>query len=198
MNENIPSKMTGDAEIICQVIDGDVNAFEYLFRKYMDHVLRIVKKHIPYDQVEEIAHDVFIRAYKSLPALRNRDGFKAWVSSIAIRTCHDFWRREYRSKERTISSLSKGHSDWLENIMSGQAVRSYNEKSKQKEARELLDGALAGLSADDRMVLELVYLEGLTCKETADLMGITVANVKVRSYRSRKKLKKMLSELTEK
>ncbi len=198
MNEKIPSGMTGDAEIICQVIDGDVNAFEYLFRKYMDHVLRIVKKHIPYDQAEEIAHDVFIKAYKSLPALRNRDGFKPWVSSIAIRTCHDYWRREYRSKERAVSSLSKGHRDWLENIMSSQAAQVFKKKNEQKEAREVLDWVLERLSADDRMVLELVYLEGFTCKEAADLMGMSVANVKVRSYRSRKKLKKILTGLTEK
>ncbi len=198
MNENTPSGMTSDAEIICQVIDGNVNAFEHLFRKYMDHVLRIVKKHIPHSQVEEIAHDVFIKAYKSLPALKNRDRFKSWVSSIAVRTCHDFWRREYRSKERTISSLSKDNRDWLESILSDQSVRLFNEKNRQKEAGEILDWALGGLSAQDRLVLELVYFEGLTCKETADLMGMTVANVKVRSYRSRKKLKKMLSELTEK
>jgi len=196
MNEKNSPGLTGDAEIICQVIDGNANAFEHLFRKYMDHVLRIVKKHVPYDQVEETAHDVFIKAYKSLPSLRNRDGFKPWVSSIATRTCHDFWRRAYRSKERTISSLSQGCRDWLETVMSERSAQCFNEKNRLKEAREILDWALAGLSAMDRMVLELVYLEGLTCRETADLMGITVANVKVRSHRSRKKLKKLLSELT--
>jgi RNA polymerase sigma-70 factor (ECF subfamily) len=58
-----------------------------------------------------------------------------------------------------------------------------------------LDWALDRLSAEDRMVLELVYLEGLSVKETAELLGWSVANVKVRSHRSRKKVEKLLTGL---
>ena len=67
----------------------------------------------------------------------------------------------------------------------------------QKEAAELLDWALANLSAEDRMVVELIYLEGLTGKEAADLLGWSIANVKVRAFRSRKRLKKLLKETME-
>lgn len=197
MNQHIPPGMTGDAEIIDQVIAGDVNAFEHLFKRYTDYVLRMIKKHIPHDHVEEIAQDVFIKAYTSLPALKKRESFKAWLSSITIKTCHDYWRKAYRLREQPISTLSEKGKDWLEKIMSDHAVQHFDEKTEQKEAAEILDWALEGLSADDRMVLELVYFEGLTCREAARLMGITVANVKIRSFRSRKKLEKMLAEVKE-
>ncbi len=61
--------------------------------------------------------------------------------------------------------------------------------------QEVLEWALGKLSAEDRMVLELVYLEGLSCKEAAKQLGWTLANVKVRSFRSRNKLKKLLLKL---
>lgn len=95
-----------------------------------------------------------------------------------------------------MSSLTKKHQEWLENVISDTSSRAFSELGSLKEAREVLGWALAKLSAGDRMVLELVYLEGLTVKEAAELLGWTTANVKVRSFRSRKKLHKLLSGLT--
>lgn len=93
-----------------------------------------------------------------------------------------------------MSSLTKKHQVWLEEAISAQARLSFHEQSLQKEAREILDWALDRLSAADRMVLELVYLEGYSLRETADLLGWSIANVKVRSFRSRKKLHKLLTQ----
>ncbi len=189
------SNQQGDVEIIERVLGGDVNAFEPLLTKHKDHVLRIVAKHVPYNQIEETAHDVFVRVYQSLPSFNNKSGFKPWLSAIAVRTCYDFWRKHYKSRELPISSLSENHNDWLEKVTSDHSTQSFNRESSQKEARELLDWALDRLSAEERMVLELVYLEGYTVKEAAELLGWSVANVKVRSFRSRKKLKKLITGL---
>ncbi len=94
-----------------------------------------------------------------------------------------------------MSSLTERHGDWLEDVLSGQSMQSFREKGRQDEARELLSWALGGLSAEDRMVMELVYLEGLSGKEAAQILGWSVANVKVRCFRTRKKLQKRLSGL---
>ena len=186
-----------DDEIIRRILDGDVNAFEHLLVKYQDQILKIVRKHIPYGQVEETAQDVFVRAYQSLPAFKGKSGFLQWLSVIAVRTCYDFWRKQYRARELAMSTLTEKHQDWLEKIISDQSSQLFNEQSSQKEAREVLNWALDRLSAEDRMVLELVYLEGLSGKEAAELLGWSVANVKIRSHRSRKKLRKLLAESME-
>lgn len=190
------SSKPSDREIIQRIIDGDADAFAHILTKYKDHVMGIVNRHVPYDQVEETSHNVFIRAYQSLPTFKQKSGFKQWLSSIAVRTCHDFWRERYRAREIPMSSLTERHQEWLENVISDTSSRAFSELGSLKEAREVLDWALAKLSAGDRMVLELVYLEGLTVKEAAELLGWTTANVKVRSFRSRKKLHKLLSGLT--
>jgi RNA polymerase sigma-70 factor (ECF subfamily) len=184
-----------DAEIIRQILDGSVDAFESLLIRHKDLVLKIAKKHVPYDDVEETTQEVFVRIYQSLATYKGKSDFKHWVSSISVRTCYDYWRRAYRSREVPMSSLTEKHQKWLEQVISEESEHALEGKGSQKEARELLDWALGKLSAEDRTVLELVYLEGLSVKEAADALGWSVSNVKVRSFRSRRKLKKLLEGL---
>ena len=188
--DNGSSKLS-DAEIVRRVIEGEINAFESLLLRHKDHVLEVVKKHVPYNEVEETAHDVFVRAYQSLSTFKGRSSFKQWLSAIAVRACYDFWRKRYRYRELPMSSLTEEHEGWLEKILSNRSGQSFDDKASQREARELLDWALDRLSPGDRMVLELVYLEGLSGREAADLLGWTVANVKVRSLRARRKLRNL-------
>jgi len=181
-----------DAEIIRQVIDGDVDAFESLLTRYKEFLLRIVKKHVPYNEVEDVAQNSFIRVFEALATFKGKGEFKQWLYAITLRTCYDYWRKAYRSREIPMCSLTERHQDWLEEVISDRSEPEFHDKGSQKEAGELLDWALANLSAEDRMVVELVYLEGLTGKETADLLGWSLSNVKVRAFRSRKKLQKLL------
>ena len=190
------SYSSADAEIVHQVVSGDVNAFERLLKRYQAHVVRIVKRHILYNKVEEVAQDVFVRAYKSLPNFKRDDSFKQWLSTITIRTCYDFWRKQYRYREIPVSSLSEKHQVWLDEATATRSTQSFDEKDLQREAREILDWALDRLSPENRMVLELVYLEGYSVKETANLLGWSAAKVKVRSFRSRKKLHKLIKEMS--
>jgi RNA polymerase sigma-70 factor (ECF subfamily) len=191
------SSKPSDAEIVRRVIEGEINAFESLLLRYKDHVLGVVKKHVPYNEVGETAHDVFVRAYQSLSTFKGRSSFKQWLSTIAVRTCYDFWRKRYRSRELPMSSLTEEHQEWLERVGSNRSGQSFDNKASQREARELLDWALDRLSPGDRMVLELVYLEGLSGREAADLLGWSVANVKVRSLRARRKLRNLLARSAE-
>jgi len=158
--------------------------------------LTIIKKHVPFHQVEETAQEVFVRAYKALPTINQSGSLNAWFSTIAVRTGCDYWRRAYRNREQPLSSFTDDHREWMERIISLRSLDLFQEAHKQREARELLDWALDKLSPGDRMVMELVYLEGLSGKEAAELMGISVANVKIRAYRSRKRLRHILAGQT--
>ncbi len=172
-----------------------MNAFESLLHAHSRTVACIVRRRVPEDQVEDVSQEVFIRAYSSLHGLKNRDGFKPWVSSIAVKTCCDFWRKRYKSKEVPESTLAREHHDWLDMVSAEQSGNAFDALCRQKEAREILDHALAHLSPKDRAVVELVYLEGQTGREAANILGWSVANVKVRCYRARKKLEKVLLDM---
>ena len=182
-----------DDIVISRIIDGDVNAFESLMKKYSAYVLTILKRHLPREQVEETAQDVFFSAYQSLSSYKRECRFKQWLSSIAVKTCYQYWRKKYKLKELTMSSLTTRQLGWLETVTSEQAVQSFNDLGKKKEAREVLDWALGAMAPEDKIILELVYLEGQSGKEAAKLLGWSVANVKIRLYRARKKLYKLLT-----
>lgn len=194
-----PSEQPGgdDIGIIRRVLDGDVNAFETLLIRYEPHVLKLLKKRLPADRVEEVAQDVFIQAYRSLATYAQKSEFKSWLTAVAVRTCYDFWRKAYRNREMPLSSLSEEQQSWLEKLISDQSGNDFEAAGRRKEARELLDWALAKLSPEDRAVLELVYLEERSVKEAARLLGWSVANVKVRAFRARKKLNGLLSKHVE-
>ncbi len=183
-----------DAHIVRQVLEGDTKAFETLLERHKDLVTRIAKRRVPYNDVEETAQDVFVRAYQSLATFRGKGEFRHWLASLAARTCYDYWRKAYRNREVPMSALTERHRDWLEAVLSDQAEASVLERGAQREAGEVLDWALGKLSAEDRAVLELVHLEGLSGREAAALLGWSIANVKVRAFRSRKRLGKILSE----
>jgi RNA polymerase sigma-70 factor (ECF subfamily) len=186
------NEQKNDVAVINRVLAGKVNDFKYLLEKYKGYVFSILQKHLPAHQVEDVAQDVFIRAYRSLPTLKKKSGFKNWLSSIAVKTTYDFWRRQYRNREVAMSALSTENSHWIESIMADASSRSFQAVNDRKDAREVLDWALNRLSAKERMVIQLIYLEGLSGKEAAKHLGWSTANVKVISFRARKKLRKLL------
>ena len=151
-----------DSEIIRQVLDGNVNAFESLVAKYRALVLKIVQRHVERGDVEEAAQETFVRAYRSLPTFKGRSDFSQWLSAIAVRTCHDHWRKAYRSREIPLSAITERHQEWLDEAMSGEPREPSSRETLRSEAKEVLDWVLSRLPVKDRMVLELVYLEELS------------------------------------
>jgi RNA polymerase sigma-70 factor (ECF subfamily) len=165
-----------------------------LLDKYQAYVVSIVKNHVPYRHIEEVAHDVFIRVYQSLSTFQNNSDFKYWLSTIAVRTCYDFSRKYYRNREMPMSSLSEQQQRWIDEAIFDQSHRSFTEAETQKEAKEVLEWALNSLSPEDKIVMELMYFQEYSVKETASLLQWSVAKVKMRSFRARKKLQKLLTK----
>ncbi len=191
-NEEKGSVSPEDDAIVQRILSGDVNAYELLLNRHKRTVAAIVKRHVPQGEIEEVAQKAFIRAYQSLRSYRLGTDFKKWISCIAVRSCHDYWRKAYRNREMPLSALTENHEAWLETVMTASAGEACRESAFGEEIRDLLEWALNQLSPQDRMVTELVYLEGMKGKEAAELLGWSVANVKVRAFRSRKKLRKLL------
>ncbi len=183
-----------DQAVVNKVLGGDADAFEHLFIKYRGHVTAIVRRHVPGDRVAENVQDAFVRAFQSLAGWKGAATLRSWLTTIAVRTCSDFWRRQYRSREIPMSRLSEAHREWLDSSLSGQSRDDWEKRGRQAEAREILRWALDRLGPKDRMVLELVYLEGRSVKEAARLLGWSTVNVKVRAHRARKKINRWLLE----
>ncbi len=181
-----------DMDDIRRVLAGDVDAFAELVKRHQDYVARIVRRHVPPDRVAETVQDALVRAYQSLGGFRRTESFRQWLSAISVRTCYDFWRRRYRRREVAVSQLSEAHQQWLEKFQAQDAGDTWQELSDRAEAREILDAAMARLSPEDRMVIELVHLEERPVAEAARLLGWSRTNVKVRAFRARKRLHQII------
>ncbi|WP_155318861.1 RNA polymerase sigma factor [Desulfosarcina alkanivorans] len=184
-----------DEAVIKRVLGGDADAFGLLMTKYEAMVINRVKYHVPENALQDTVQEAFVRAYRSLATCRKREKFKSWLGSIAVKTAYDWLRKRYRCRETSVSALSSDHHDWLENVSVQRSKDEYERQLARREAGEVLAWALDQLPPRDRMVLELVHLQERSVKEAARLLGWSVVNVKVRSHRSRKKLKAILDDL---
>ncbi len=184
-----------ESELLRLVRQGDSERFADLIDRYQRHVIRIVGRRVPPDQVEELVHDVFVRAYVNLAQFSGLVSFDHWLAGIAVRTCYDYWRGRARD-DVPVSALTEDHRRWIEQTLSAQSDDQFRRQTEAREAFEVLQWALGRLSPENRVVLTLVHLDGYSVRETADLLGWTVINVKVRAHRARQTLRKLLGQIS--
>jgi RNA polymerase sigma-70 factor (ECF subfamily) len=189
----VQTLVSDDLEIIRRVLHGEIDSFAELIARYQQHVAKITNRHVPSDRVAEVAHDVFVRAYTNLSSFSGRTPFEHWLSGIAVRTCYDFWRAR-RREELPVSSLAMEHQAWMDHVLAAESDDQFREQAERQEAAELLQWAMSHLSAENRLVLTLVHLDGYSVREAADLLEWSVVNVKVRAYRARQMLRAVLLE----
>jgi RNA polymerase sigma-70 factor (ECF subfamily) len=180
--------VSDDTEVIERVLHGEVDRFEELIDRHRQHVLTIVSRHVPADHVAEVAHEVFVRAYRSLARFSKQVPVEHWLSRIAIRTCYDFWRARRRA-DVPVSALTADQAGWLDRALAAESEGQFHDEADRRESLEVLDWALAQLSPENRLVLSLVHLEGRSVREAADLLGWSMVNVKVRCHRARQQLR---------
>jgi len=184
-----------DARVLREIRAGDVDAYARLMTKYQGRVTGIVSGHAPRDRVAELTHEVFVRAYRSLAGYRGDSPFGHWLAKVAVRTCHDYWRSEYRRRERPESELSDECRAFAEESAALETSEAAEDIASRREAGELLRWALDKLSPTDRMVVTLTHLEERPVAEAAEMLGISVPNVKVRAFRARRKLRELLGDV---
>ena len=181
----------GEQEVIRRILGGETQAFAELVRDYSAHVFMIVSHMVSSQEVEEVAHEVFIRAFRDLSGYRAEAPFEHWLSKIAVRTCYDYWRKQRRQK---VSAVPEERLAVLER--EAQELTS-NENAAVERAKELLDWAFSHLTPEDRLVFSLLYLDDMSMKEAAQMLGWSVARVKIRSYRARQLMRKRLQNRRE-
>ena len=197
MSELLDPLSDPDERVLDKIRSGDIEAFESLVEKYKRQVFMIVAGHIPNTDVEEVAHEAFLRAFKSLASFAGKSPFQHWLLKITTRTCCDYWRKHYRSLEQPVSSMTPEQQEWTERVLAADSSSRHDDATRKEAARELLQRAMSGLSPEERSVLTLVHLEGQSVREAADRLGYSLINTKVRLHRARKKLRKAVESILE-
>lgn len=175
-----------DNEIISKVLSGDQQAYAGLVNRYQNYVftltLRMIKNR---EDAEEVAQDIFIKAYRSLPNFRGDSKFSTWLYTIVNTTCITFLRK----KKLNVHSLDdEKHFEVADNIDSGMRANQVEQKSRAT----MVSSAISLLSPDDAEVVTLFYKAEQSLEEIATVLGIEVNTAKVRLHRARTRLKEKM------
>lgn len=178
-----------------RVLDGDTEAFAVILHAYERLVAATLARRLPAAEVQEVAQDTFLRAYRALPGFRHDAPFRAWILKIARLAAMDHYRRRYRRRDIVMSDFDESGSIGVEHA--AQAVQSQldDDARRRDDARQLLAVAMERLSPEDRAVLTLVELEEVPMAEAAEQLGCGLSAVKVRAFRARKRLKRHVEDI---
>ncbi len=182
-----------EVELIAAVLEGDTASFEPLVRAHSSRVFATVRRYARREsEVEDIVQEVWIKAYQKLRGFRCEAPFEHWLMRLTVRTCYDFLRAHRRSRETTFSELSQSETDWLERFVTQPDTTSEDLEA----ARALIERVLSQLSPASRLTITLLDIEGRTIKEITEITGWSTALVKVRAFRARKEMRKLLAKMT--
>ena len=175
-----------DNEIISRVLSGDHQAYTGLVSRYQSYVftltLRMVKSR---EDAEEVAQDVFIKAYKYLAEFRGASKFTTWLYTIVNNTCISFIRK----KKLEIHSLDNEKVfEIADNQDSGMRANTIEQKSKIG----MVNNAISLLNPDDSYIITLFYKAEQSLEETARILGVEVNTAKVMLHRARTRLKEKM------
>jgi RNA polymerase sigma-70 factor, ECF subfamily len=182
-----------DAELIAAVLAGDSASFEPLIQKYQPRVFATARRYARREsEVEDIVQEVFLKAFQKLNGFRGEAPFEHWLMRLAVRTCYDFLRGHQRNRETAFSELTEPEADWLDKFV----VQPDDAIENADAARQLVDRVLCRLSPAARLIITLLEIEGRSVKEIAGITGWSVPLVKVRAFRARAEMRKILKSIS--
>ena len=173
----------GDNEIISRVLKGEQNAYAELVNRYQAYVFTLVFRMIKTrEDAEEVAQDVFIKAYRSLADFRGESKFSTWLYTIARTTSITFLRKKKLDvhsldNEKVFEVADSKDSGFRANLV------------EQKSRVNMVNEAIAMLSPDDAEIITLFYKAEQNLEEIARILRLEANTVKVRLHRARTRLK---------
>ncbi len=181
-----------EAELIAAVLGGDTASFEPLVEKYSPRIFAAARRYARREsEVEDIVQEVWLKAFQKLSSFRGEAPFEHWLMRLAIRTCYDFLRVHQRNRESAFSELTDPERDWLNRFVTDPGTA----EEDAAAARQLVERLFEQLSPPARLILTLLELEDRSVKEISRLTGWSVPLVKVRAFRARAEMRKLLSRL---
>lgn len=187
--------MLVEPETITRAQSGDDEAFSEIIRVYRKRILGTVYRMISRgDDVEDVGQEVFVRLYDSIGQLRTPQVFEPWLYRLTVNACYDYLRRKRREIDVRMADLSEEQVVAIDAALSG---RRAIEDSHKEGAKELLEAVLGRVSEEDRLLLVLKEIEGLSLKELSNVYKVNTNVLKVRLFRARKRALKAYGKIAE-
>jgi len=177
-----------EVEWIRRVQRGDREAYGPLVDRYQRRIFAVVYRVLRRrEDVEEIAQEIFLKAYLAAATYNFESSFGTWLMRIAVNHCYDHLRRRRSSKVTYFSEMSEVGE---RAVLAGSESRetSGDRLEQQLESQDLVEKLLERAPAEDRVILTLKELEDMSVKEIAEVLKLNAGTVKVRLHRARKRM----------
>lgn len=180
-------KAQEDRELVRQAQQGVESAFEELVRRHQQKVLGLVNGILRRrEDVEDVAQQVFMKAYVSLRKFDQRAAFSTWLYKITVNECWDYLRKK-KVRPLTYEADMSEEQLTLANADAADENAGLNPE-EQTRVKEVVEWLLGKLGEEDRQLLVLKEMEGFSVQELAEILGLNVNTVKVRLFRARSRL----------
>src|SRR5712692_1150885 len=180
-----------EKQLVRRAQQGDAAAYEEVLRTHQQRVFAVVGGILRRrEDVEDVAQQVFIKAYFSLRRFDLRSAFGTWLYKIAVNECWDYLRKKRVRRLVYEADLGEEQIRQLESIADrpGGALRLPEDAGRRAEQRDLLERLLGELDEQDRLMLIMKEVEGFSVEEIGEVLELNVNTVKVRLFRARRRL----------
>jgi RNA polymerase sigma-70 factor (ECF subfamily) len=198
MNEEIKKRVgspEGDAALVRAIQAGDIAAFDQLVLKHKDKLFNLVYWFLgDYQEANDCAQETFIKVFKSLKKFRFESAFSTWLYRIAMNTCKNRLKSSaYRWKKKTVPLENpEGSNDGnFTFAIRNDSTSPVNELEK-KERMMLIQKSINSLPEEQKRLVVLRDIQGLSYDEIADISGLNLGTVKSRLARGRLELRNKL------
>ena len=179
-----------ETDLIKKIVQGETTLYEVIIRRY-NPLLHKTGRAFGFNHADtqDLMQESFVNAYLNLPGFEHRSSFKTWILKIMIRNCS--------KKKSKLSFKNEPASLIYDNSTPMFSDHHYNDVNKEIVNRELcslIEQAVGRLPSEYGIVFTLREVNGLSVAETADALGITESNVKVRLHRAKAMLRKELEK----
>lgn len=183
-----------DLELVQRVQSGDKRSFDILVLKYQHKVVNLVLRYVhDYETAEDVAQEVFIKAYKGLKSFRGESAFYTWLYRIAINSA----KNHLVSQNRRLPDIDIDAED-AEQIAGDSALREYATPEHElltAEMQRTIHAAIEALPEELRTAIILREVEGMSYEEIAEAMDCPIGTVRSRIFRARESIDKVLRPL---
>lgn len=187
--------MLVDSELIESAKRGNDAAFNEIVHAYRKRILGTISRLIGrFEDVEDVGQQVFLRLYLSLDQLRTPEVFEPWLYRLTVNAAYDYLRRQRRRGETRMADLSE------QQMLAADASAGGKQRAQEEEQarlREFVQSLLACVSEEDRVLLLLKEVEGLSLKELEGIYHVSENALKVRLFRARQRVLKAYAKSNE-
>jgi RNA polymerase sigma-70 factor (ECF subfamily) len=181
------STAADERQLVRRAQKGDKDAFEFLVQRHQHRVFAVARGILRrQEDIEDVAQQVFVKAYFSLKRFDQRAAFSTWLYKITVNECWDLLRK--RKARPLVYEADFSEEQLKQYSASEQRADNGPDTSERMAMRQRLDRMLAQLDERDRAMLILKEVEGFSVEEIADSLGLNANTVKVRLFRARRRV----------